>query len=76
MLSFMQKNRGAFDFVERDSEKIRVKRHYLERKIRGGVSVFLFDRGVQPVIVGAVSRQIIKEKCFVGKTSAFENSDR
>src|ERR1700674_1495341 len=75
MTSFMEKHGGAVFIVNRNVEKFRVERNYLERKVRRGVSVAMTDVSVPPVVRAAENRQVFEDESFTIEALLFQQRD-
>src|SRR5690242_12821667 len=75
MLGLMKKYRRPLGVIYRESKKIGIDGDDLKRKVSRGVSIFLFDRGIQPIVIRAKNRDVAEEKSFAGETGLFEMSD-
>src|SRR5215213_3128954 len=72
MFGFMNQDRGPFGVVSGKGEELTVNSYDLERKVGRRVSVFLLDRGVQPVVAAAKRCDVFEQKRLVFESFRFD----
>jgi len=73
--SFVKQHGGALSVVNREFEKIRIKRYDFERKVRGRVRILMPSPPVPPVIRGAENHEVFENESLAIEALLLQECD-